>query len=805
MDQIIYCKYNNTRDRHFQTKTMIHRDGEHMFVTKEAAAPEAIEFIREFPQKLEMTRKIYPELDFLKCEIKQDVVFYEFLKGKSLDCKIRPYISDVKALVGKIKELYSKYYVAAPEVKVNFKNSDKYEEMFGKSDWADDTPSIKPVNLDVIFDNIIQGTDGKITVYDYEWVFDVCVPEDYVLYRILSHIYDKYFEVLSAKIDFEEFIYKFGITEEIRLKFEKMEQNFLKYIYHDGESALVDTEMRMKRRSVSEIAYSEASVKNDFAVLSKEHEKLICEFKKALEVENEQNRVINELKSSTSWKITKPIRSLGTVRNKVKNEGLGSVFKAAGRHITGNVFPSYEMMMPVKDELKKQKKHKFIKEPKISIVTPLFRTPEKYLREMIDSVIEQTYQNWELCLVDFSPEEEKTVDKICIKYAENDKRIKYSRNSDNIGIATNTNKCIEKAGGDYIAILDHDDILHPSALYKAAEAIDRGADFIYSDEVKFKGDLNHLIQPNLKPDFSYTELLMHNFICHFNVYKKTLLDKAGLYREEFSGSQDHDEVLRLTEKAEKIVHIPEILYFWRIHEGSVASGVSAKPYATEAGIGSVEAALMHRGFKVSAESVLNQMPVYRIKADGIKKSPVKVIKWKNFLSKEDIDKEVKTAKEKFILFIYGDAEIISENYEEEMQLYLRIANARCIDAFVETSDGTIFSSGIAAAKNLSPEIIIRGRGHKQPYYGFENNFMYVRPVSAALGVCFMIQKDMWFTDEEILFTPFVRARLLNDEFIRKFDETEGVQKLAAIQWNESDGLPGRDPYFNNEISDKHLE
>ncbi|MBM6948813.1 glycosyltransferase family 2 protein [Mordavella massiliensis] len=249
-----------------------------------------------------------------------------------------------------------------------------------------------------------------------------------------------------------------------------------------------------------------------------------------------------------------------------------------------------------KHVLNTQRKTIFNNNIKISIITPLYNTPSNYLVELIQSLQNQTYSNWELCFADGSDENHKYVNEICEKWRKKDSRIVYKKLDENLGISHNTNECLKLASGDYLGLLDHDDILHPSALYEIVRVIEREkADFIYTDEVKFKDNIEHIVNPlafNLKPGFSKYDLRAHNYICHFTVFNKCLLQgEKDLYRTEYDGSQDHDMVLRLTEKANKIVHIPKVLYYWRIHENSVSLNIGVKPYAVDAGLRAVEAQL----------------------------------------------------------------------------------------------------------------------------------------------------------------------------------------------------------------------
>jgi len=174
----------------------------------------------------------------------------------------------------------------------------------------------------------------------------------------------------------------------------------------------------------------------------------------------------------------------------------------------------------------------------------------------------------------------------------------YKRLEKNGGIAGNTNECLKLATGEYIGLFDQDDILHPSVLYEYVKVInEQGADYIYCDETTFRsGDINKMLTMHFKPDFAPDNLRANNYICHFSVFSRELLDGNELFRPKFDGSQDHDMILRLTDNARKIVHVPRLMYYWRSHAGSVASGIGAKPYAIEAAKGAVSEHLRKHGY-----------------------------------------------------------------------------------------------------------------------------------------------------------------------------------------------------------------
>lgn len=221
---------------------------------------------------------------------------------------------------------------------------------------------------------------------------------------------------------------------------------------------------------------------------------------------------------------------------------------------------------------------------KISIVVPLYNTPMDFLHEMIQSVLDQTYENWELCLADASDELQEEIEAAVEEYRQEDERIQYRRLPGNGGISVNSNHGLVMATGDYIGLLDHDDMLHPSALYYVAKEIqEQQADFIYTDELSFDQKPERVQSIHLKPDFSSESFRCNNYVCHFSVFERSLLDKVGMFQKEMDGSQDYDLFLRLTDSARCIRHIPKVLYYWRCHGGSVASQAGVKPYTIEAG------------------------------------------------------------------------------------------------------------------------------------------------------------------------------------------------------------------------------
>lgn len=324
---------------------------------------------------------------------------------------------------------------------------------------------------------------------------------------------------------------------------------------------------------------------------------------------------------------------------------------------------------PTDEQRKVQQETVFSQNVKISILVPLYNTPENFLREMIGSVQCQTYQNWELCLADGSDSAHEEVGRICKEYSGSDKRILYRKLEKNEGISGNTNECLKMATGEYIGLFDHDDVLHPCVLFEYVKAInEQGADYLYCDETTFKdGSIDNMITLHFKPDYAIDNLRANNYICHFSCFKKDLLEGMELFRKQFDGSQDHDMILRLTDKAQKVVHIPKLLYYWRSHAGSVASDISAKSYAIEAARGAVADHLRSHGyqhFKISGTRAFETIFKVSYEIIGNPKISI-VIANKDHL--EDLNRCVTSIREKST---YDNYEIIVvENNSETEEIF----------------------------------------------------------------------------------------------------------------------------------------
>lgn len=482
---------------------------------------------------------------------------------------------------------------------------------------------------------------------------------------------------------------------------------------------------------------------------------------------------------------------LKKIFGKIKREGLinaiqNYVDKEATLKKELKIIREYHLIN--EEERKQQKEFKFECEEKISIITPLYNTPKNFLVQLIDSVEKQTYSNWELCLADGSDLDHEYVREICMKYMEADNRIIYKKLEENEGIVGNTNKAIQMATGTYLGLLDHDDILHESALYECMKEIQNSADFIYTDEMKFEKKIEDSIDIVCKSGFGKDELRSHNYICHFVVFKKQLLDNmTEFYRREYEGSQDYDMVLRLTEKAEKIVHIPKILYYWRVHAGSVAQNLSVKQYAVDAAIKAISDQLKRSGEKGTVKCNLPYETIYRIEYEVPQTPVVSLCLWteekidyqvyiKELLKKTsyrpleiittaetsfDYDEEQiqiitlrkNDYKNRYEWFenarksmtgqyeVYMNCECIPEREEwiEELLMYASRQDVGVVGVSIKNSEEqVVFGGGIL---DKEEGIHIMNEGLEWREQGYEANMRHVRNTTLLTSVCMMIAKE----------------------------------------------------------------
>ena len=594
--------------------------------------------------------------------------------------------------------------------------------------------------------------------------------------------------------------------------------------YEQEMDTLRDRMVRAERTCSEEAALIER-LRSDLA-LSRSHEQQL-------------EKTLSDVTNSTFWKLTWPMRyavsksrqiwhtfPLFVFLHDLRAMGVEGVREQArARREYAVLFPSKTLradrFAPV-ELLVKQASHQPGGEagPKISIVVPLYNTPLNFLEELLDSVVNQTYRNWELCCVDAG--QDTAVGQHVQARAKADPRIRYQKLTENEGIAGNTNHGFELATGDYIALLDHDDILHPCALWYTAQAIvEQGADFVYTDEATFEGKVENVVLYHFKPDFMLDNLRSNNYICHLTTFSKVLMEQAGGgERAEYNGSQDYDLFLRLTEKAQKIAHIPHALYYWRSSPNSTASDISAKTYCIDAGIAALKAHYARCGVAVDDVTLIPGTPGYyktdytmahqgRVSiliptCDHIrdletcvesiyarttypdfeilliennskeeqtfrsyermrKEHPdtLKVLTWQgkgfNYSALNNFGARYATGE--YLLLLNNDTEVITPGWLEEMVMYAQQKRVGCVGAKLLYPDDTIQHAGVGFG--------IGGvAGHLHKYFpatsdGYMGRLNYVQDVYGDTAACLLIRKEI-------------------------YDEVHGLDESYAVAFNDVD-------------------
>lgn len=470
-------------------------------------------------------------------------------------------------------------------------------------------------------------------------------------------------------------------------------------------------------------------------------------------------------------------------------------------------YPAFlENYLPSLEELNKQRQiQRKWKEPLlISVVVPAYNTPEIFFNQMIESMLSQTYENWELCIADGSGDD-KVQDILASRY-KNEKRIRYCHLKENLGIAENTNAALKMAAGDYIGLLDHDDILAPDALFEIAGTIRKNKqehhwpeiDVIYTDEDKVTTDLKEYFQPHLKPDFSLDLLRSNNYITHFFLVSRRILKKTGGFIKAFEGAQDYDFIFRCTEAADNICHIPKILYHWRVHKESTADNPASKQYAFDAGRRAIEAHLKRckqearveqtkdPGFyrvryRVQGEPLISIVIPNKDEADTLKqclesiekstyknyeiiivennsvqertfqlyrqltgdeKMKVQVFYWKKEFNYAAINNYgVSQAKGEYIVLLNNDIKMITAAWMEELLANCQRKEVGIIGAKLYYPDNTIQHAGtVLGIGGIAGHVFV---GMKKEYSGYFHKASIQLNYSAVTAACLMVKKSIY--------------------------------------------------------------
>lgn len=504
----------------------------------------------------------------------------------------------------------------------------------------------------------------------------------------------------------------------------------------------------------------------------------------------------------------------------IKDNGFKAFFVKAIRKIKGDRFEYnkwIEAHLPSEEELQIQRETTFEFEPLISIIVPTYKTPKHILIETLNSVINQTYSKFELCIAD-GASNESYINETLDEYASKDKRVKVKYLSENKGIAGNTQECYHMATGDYIGLFDHDDLLEPNALFEIVKAIneDKTIDFIYTDEDKINEKGDYRFDPHFKQDYAIDTFRSYNYICHFSVFRKDLMDKIDGFREGFNGSQDYDIILRATEQAKNIKHIPKILYSWRVHSGSTAGNPKNKMYCYDSAKKALDEELKRKGIRGKArdgkyigtyeidyeiignpkvsilipskdhiedldraiQSVINKTSYKNYEIIIIENNSelqdtfkyyekiqkehnnIKVVVWKKGFNYSAINNfGAKYATGEYLLLLNNDVEVINSEWLTKMLGLAQREDVGCVGAKLYYPDNTIQHGGIIVG--LGGAAAHAHRCFKKKEYGYFLRLGITHNLSAVTGACLLVKKSV-------------------------FDEVNGLDESFEVAYNDVD-------------------
>lgn len=628
MREILYVRYNNTRSRSFQTKVQIVKDDGDIVAEKYPLTDEAKGHIDNIVHAYNRYGDIYNRIKMAESYRKGVAVCSRYINGESLmdiigkdlenDDELLKSLKKYLDIIFDINKKYITEFVYTPEFEKIFGNIVGIEEYNGKA--------VRVCNLDMLFNNYIYDGNNIYDI-DYEWIVSTIVPVDFMKYRTVKMFYINYCHELINRYSLQEFLKKNGFSDRDIIIFEQMDEGFQQYV-HDKDRRAIYTDRYHKKVTTLEglehhIAEQNLEIQRLTKTASKLHDAIVMN-DELNAVINNQNLVIADLKETADVlrrEIRNPFyaayRLLRKIAYKIlphyairalqilRNEGIYTCIYKIKQH--NNQRSTYEewIVRLEKEEAEQNKGIEFNYRPLISVIIPTYNVEKGLLTECIESVVNQTYDNWQLCIADdcsTMPE----VRKVLERYEKNPK-IDIVYREENGHISRATNSAIDLAKGEFIALLDCDDVLSPNALFEMVKALNENPelDYIYSDEDKIDDDGRNRHMPHFKPDWSPDTLMGNMYTCHLSLYRKSIVDEIGGLRTGYEGSQDYDLALRFTEKIppSHIKHISKILYHWRTRKESTAADVSAKPYIMQAAYKAKEDAVARRGLKAKIELI----------------------------------------------------------------------------------------------------------------------------------------------------------------------------------------------------------
>lgn len=619
--KIIYTKFSKTRKKGVSITTSIFLDKQGKLGVEKKGDEESKKTIDNLVDTYKRIKNISKKFEVVPIKQTDEyTVEFPFINGLSLQEQVSSATSkeDFHSLI----EYYIELLDSIPTKTCSLGND--FERVFGKVEKDKEYVCLKEGVLDLNLSNLIIDPKGKAHFFDYEWCYDFPIPKDFVLFRVLMF---SYINSSSRKFyTLQDLLEKYLIQKSNIETYHSWEKHFQQKIVHKNYDDPIYT-LPIIDINVQTIQAENEKIKQEMDTLLIKNTELMSEIQKVL-TENEQlleekGEIISELEVFKSFKKSKIWKSLTIWRKlkkyfrnffiNIRNDGPRKTFK--------RIFTRIKNIIKYRQELKKKsnpyiywlKNHKITPKkrtqlkkelknlkykPLISIVMPVYNVDKKWIKRAVKSIKRQIYPNWELCIADDASTNQKL--KKHLRRINNDKKIKVFFRKKNGHISEASNSALKLATGEFVALMDNDDIIHPHALLEVVKVLNKNkdTDLIYSDEDKI--DIRERrMEPFFKPAWSPDLFMSTNYLCHLTVIRKRLIDEVEGFRKGYEGSQDYDLFLRITEKTNNIVHIPDVLYSWRKIPGSTAYEYNEKNYADITSIKTLEDSLERRNIQGS--------------------------------------------------------------------------------------------------------------------------------------------------------------------------------------------------------------
>ena len=811
MTKVLYAKYNSLRCPDYRIVTEIREDEGGRYVLKKPLANRAYAHINGMEKKRELLANAYSNIEVIDCEMTDEGLRFPYIEGRPLTELIASGKLDEKKTVARFNDFFKKAFKVKKKCITEFKAGVQFRSVFGDV-YPEGGTAINPVNIDSIPENFMEN-DGKLYCIDYEWVMDFPVPLDFLKFRALLYSYGTLLPHFVNRVTREEFFSWFGFDEEDFDIYFAMEDNFQQHVHGVNRKYRYLENYKKNVVTLDEINVSSGDLKKHIQYLNN----AIADKDRHIEnlegIVRNQGEKLQKIKRSVKNPVYGAYTAAKYGKNKavsVKNRVLG---EALPKEKPASDYDFYKSWVKYREKFDKVHET-FEYNPKISVIMPVYNMENRYLVPCIESVLSQSYKNWELCISDDASTLE-TVKPTLEKFADGEK-VKVFYRKKNGHISENTNSALKLATGEFIALLDCDDLLQRDALYEMVKKLNENPelDFIYSDEDKISDDGTKRHMPHFKPEWSPDYFMSCMYTCHLGLYRKSLIDEIGGFRKGYEGAQDYDLVLRLTEKTDRIGHIAKVLYHWRERNGSTAIDPNSKPYFTEAERKAKEDALRRRGLKGMLE-YMDGLFQYRVNYIPDRKHKVSVVipskdhpdvlevclktlrqntSYKNYEivvvdngsadeAKTEYEALCKNYKAKYvyrpmefnfsamcnigaaesngdyILFLNDDIEITDGSFMERMLGQAELPHTGAVGAKLYYPGGKkIQHAGVICIKD-GPSHVLGGMEDDRGYY-FNHNLLTVNYL-AVTAACVMLSRE-------------------------KFDEVGGFDEKLAVNYNDVD-------------------